>query len=215
MPRGPRRETQANAAGLTARELELLRSAGQRTTQRRDRRAARDLGRRPSTTTSHRSFANSEPARAAKPPRRPHVSGSQIGPEQREQPGGRRPWRERCLARVWGPSRSAQLRFSQTDRRPQGRRAWLLSERCGGELRAERVTPPGVEEPRSGRLAAADADLRSLSYEHLLGDATRPASRGSRDRQRSDASPKAANDDKDAPSAQRSEGSDDSAVPVE
>ena len=38
--------------------------------------------------------------------------------------------------------------------------------------------PSGVEEPRSGRLATADADLPSLSYGHLVGDSTGPASRG-------------------------------------
>src|SRR5439155_15549826 len=40
------------------------------------------------------------------------------------------------------------------------------------------VTPVGVEEPRSGRLATADADLPSLSYGHLVGDSTGPAQRG-------------------------------------
>ena len=40
------------------------------------------------------------------------------------------------------------------------------------------VAASGVEEPHSGRLATADADLPSLSYGHLLGDSTGPARRG-------------------------------------
>jgi hypothetical protein len=36
------------------------------------------------------------------------------------------------------------------------------------------VTPVGVEEPRSVRLATADADLPSLSYGHLVGDGRVP-----------------------------------------
>jgi hypothetical protein len=40
------------------------------------------------------------------------------------------------------------------------------------------VTAAGVEEPCSGRLATADADLPSLSYGHLVGDSTGPAPRG-------------------------------------
>ena len=38
--------------------------------------------------------------------------------------------------------------------------------------------PLQVEEPRSDRLAMADADLPSLSYAHLVGDSTGPAWRG-------------------------------------
>ena len=44
-----------------------------------------------------------------------------------------------------------------------------------------RVAGAGVEEPRSGRLATAGADLPSLSYGHLLGDSTGPARRGKGD----------------------------------
>src|SRR5205085_5536383 len=40
------------------------------------------------------------------------------------------------------------------------------------------MTPIAVEEPRSGRLGTADADLPSLSYGHLVGDSTDPAQRG-------------------------------------
>ena len=40
------------------------------------------------------------------------------------------------------------------------------------------VTGIGVQEPRSGRLAMADADLPSLSHRHLVGDCTGPAQRG-------------------------------------
>lgn len=42
-------------------------------------------------------------------------------------------------------------------------RRFLLAE-CGHELRAGSVAPSGVEEPRSGRLATAEADLPSLSH---------------------------------------------------
>ena len=40
VPRGPRRSTRSNAAGLTARELDVLRPRLRRASQRRDRRAA-------------------------------------------------------------------------------------------------------------------------------------------------------------------------------
>jgi hypothetical protein len=40
------------------------------------------------------------------------------------------------------------------------------------------ATASGVEEPHSGRLATADADLPSLSYGHLVGDSAGPARRG-------------------------------------
>jgi hypothetical protein len=45
-------------------------------------------------------------------------------------------------------------------------------------------------------------DLHQRLHEHAAGSPQRPAQRGSRDRQRSDASSKATSGDKDAPSAQ-------------
>jgi hypothetical protein len=48
-------------------------------------------------------------------------------------------------------------------------------------LPSSRHCATGVEEPSSGWLATADADLPSLSYAHLGDDSTSPALRGKRD----------------------------------
>ena len=40
------------------------------------------------------------------------------------------------------------------------------------------MSAAGVHEPHSGPLTTADADLRSLSYGHLVGDSAGPARRG-------------------------------------
>lgn len=51
-------------------------------------------------------------------------------------------------------------------------------------LPSSRHCATGVEEPSSGWLATADADLPSLSYAHLGDDSTSPALRGNRDARR-------------------------------
>ena len=51
-----------------------------------------------------------------------------------------------------------------------GLTTWLLQCRhCGHR---SQMSASGVHEPRSGRLAMADADLPSFSYGHLVGDVT-------------------------------------------
>jgi hypothetical protein len=77
------------------------------------------------------------------------------------------------------------LAMGRLDGLPAGRPSWQLRIVCALPI-AHRsgsraaVAGVGVEEPRSGRLATADADLPSLSYGHLVGDSTGPTSRASR-----------------------------------
>jgi hypothetical protein len=66
----------------------------------------------------------------------------------------------------------------RTNRRRCSARPRSSHQRANGLTAA-----PGAEEPPSGWLATADADLRSLSYGHLVGDSTGPAWRSKQGRQ--------------------------------
>jgi hypothetical protein len=87
------------------------------------------------------------------------------------------------------PTDTAQLPLRPGDavlwrRRPDGRPPAasheLLSSKHKSSSLADtaRTAASGVEQPHSGCLAMADADLPSLSYGHLGGDSTGPAQRG-------------------------------------